>query len=221
MATKPIILPDKIDLERFLSVHAHDIRTPFNHITGFSKMLLNTLDDAPLSDLQKEDLGTVYRSGMRALDTINGLINIARFSRGEKELSITDANIQTMIERSIAQWKKFHPGTDTLMETRLLATSGTMNTDELLFQQLLVDCVSYVGLFCESQAKVNVTVEEEANRFIFTFSSFGLKARMISELDLEMVGFITRTLIELHGAEIRRVEENDTGALIQFSLPKK
>jgi K+-sensing histidine kinase KdpD len=96
-----------------------------------------------------------------------------------------------------------------------------MNADEHFFQQLLVDCISYVVLFNESQAKVTITVEEEANWFIFTFSSFGLKARMISELDLEMTGFITRTLIELHGAEIRRVEENDAGALLQFNLPKK
>ena len=40
---------------------------PFNHITGFSKMLLNTVSDTALKDFNKEDLGTVYRNGMDAL----------------------------------------------------------------------------------------------------------------------------------------------------------
>ncbi len=38
MPNKKIELPTQIDLDRFISTQAHDLRTPFNHITGFSKI---------------------------------------------------------------------------------------------------------------------------------------------------------------------------------------
>ena len=53
MPIKQIILPTQIDLDQFISVQAHDLRTPFNHIIGFSKMTLNTIGDAPLTNFQK------------------------------------------------------------------------------------------------------------------------------------------------------------------------
>src|SRR5512135_1784371 len=98
MATKPIQLPTQIDLELFISEQAHDLRTPFNHIIGFSKMTLNTVGDLPLTSYQKEDLTTVYRSGLRALGLMNGLIDIARINRDEKELKPADVDLEPILE---------------------------------------------------------------------------------------------------------------------------
>ena len=221
MTPKPLTLPTQINLEQFISTHAHDMRTPFNHITGFSKMLINTVGDAPLDALQKDDLNTVYRSGMRALALVNGLIDIARLGRGEKDLSLADVELQPLLERAIAQWKKFHPGSGTVVLPRILATSPTLQADEQLFQQALTGFISYVDLFCEGEATVNVTVEEDPRQFLFTFASSGLKARLPSELDMEMLGYINRAFVELHGGKIEKAEENDSGAVIVFSLPKK
>lgn len=221
MTTKPITLPSQIELDRFISVHAHDMRTPFNHITGFSKMLINTVGDAPLDALQKDDLGTVYRSGMRALSIVNGLIDISRLSRGEKDLNLADVEIQLLVDRAIAQWKKFHPGTETEIQSRNLTTSAALKADEQLFQQVVTGFISYVELFCENKATVNVTVEEVPGQICFSFISSGLKARMPSELDIEMLGYVNRALVELHGGRIENAEENDAGAVVRFSIPKK
>jgi hypothetical protein len=51
MSDKNIPFPTQIDLARLESVQSHGLRTPFNQITGFSKMLLNTVGDAPLTDI--------------------------------------------------------------------------------------------------------------------------------------------------------------------------
>jgi signal transduction histidine kinase len=220
MPTKKIILPSHIDLDHFISVQAHDLRTPFNHVIGFSKMTLNTVGDAPLTNFQKEDLGTVYRSGLRALSMMNGLIDIARINLHEKEPNPTNVNIEQMIEQSLAQWKKFSPGSDVQTETHIMTSSTELHVDEQLIRQVVTGFVTYVAHYCEAKAKVTITVEEEPNWFIFTFTCAGTKARLPSELDLEMLGYINRTFIELNAGEIRRAEENDEGAIIQFALPK-
>ena len=220
MPTKKIILPSHIDLEHFISDQAHDLRTPFNHIIGFSKMTLNTVGDAPLTNFQKEDLGTVYRSGLRALSMMNGLIDIARINRHEKAPNASEVNVEQLIEQSLAQWKKFNPGTDIQTETHILTSSTILRVDEQLIRQVVTGFVAYVAQYCEAKAKVTITVEEEPDWFIFTFASAGAKARQPSELDLEMLGYVNRAFVELNAGEIRQAEENDEGAIVQFALPK-
>jgi signal transduction histidine kinase len=220
MPVRNIILPTQIDLNQFLSVQAHDLRTPFNHIIGFSKMTLNTISDAPLTNFQKEDLGTVYRSGLRALSLMNGLIDIARINRREKDLNPTEVMIQQLMDQSLAQWKKFNPGSDVQTETRILTSLPSIHVDEQVIRQVISGFVAYVAQYCESSVKVVISVEEKADRLIFTFTSSGTKARLPSELDLEMLGYVNRAFVELHEGLFLKAEENDEGALIQFALPK-
>ena len=81
--------------------------------------------------------------------------------------------------------------------------------------------IAYAALFCESQASIHVTVEEDLDTVIFTFTGKGTKAGAVAAMDLELMGYVCRAQVELLGGSIRRAEENDDGALIQFGLPKK
>jgi K+-sensing histidine kinase KdpD len=220
MPIKALTLPTEIDLVQFVSVQAHDLRSPFNQIIGFSKMLINTVGDGPITELQISDLNTVYRSGMSSLTLVNALIDIARLNRGEKTVTPADAKIETIINNSIAQWKKAHPGTETRTEIHIHTSSATLRADELVLQQVVAGFIAYVELFCESKTTVSVTVEDDPAWNVFALSSTGVKARMPSEMDVEMLGYINRAFVELHGGSIRRAEENDEGALVQFALPK-
>ena len=220
MPGKMINFPTQIDLDQFISAQAHDLRTPFNHITGFSKMLLNTVGDAALTDFQKEDLGTVYRSGMRALTLLNGLIDIARINRHEKEPNPKDTDIEQMIAQGLAQWKKFNPGAEIQLDYQVLTTEKNIHTDEQVGRQLIASFISYVALYCEGRANVTISAADEPGWFLFTFTSYGLKARLASEMEREMFGYIDRALIEMQNGQIRQAEETDQGAIVQFALPK-
>jgi len=221
MPDKKIDLPTQIDLAQFISSQAHDLRTPFNHITGFSKMLLNTVGDAPLTDFQKEDLGTVYRSGMRALTLLNGLIDIARINQNVKEPNPKDIDIEQLIAQGLAQWKKFNPGADVQLDYQILTTLKTIHTDEQIGRQVISSFIAYVALFCEANATVTIIAADEPDWVLFTFTSVGVKGRLPSEIDREMFGFINRTLIELQNGEIRQTDETVDGAIVRFALPKK
>ena len=76
-----------------------------------------------------------------------------------------------------------------------------------------------MSIYCESKTTVTITVEDDADRVLFTFSSFGLKPRLVSRLEFDMLGFLCRAWIDMQKGEIRRAEENDSGAVLQFSLP--
>jgi len=220
MSDKKIELPTHVNLERFISAQAHDLRTPFNHITGFSKMLLNTVGERPFSELQKEDLGTVYRSGMRALTLVNGLIDMARINSNEKDVNPRELNLEQVIGLGLAQWKKFSPGSNVQVEIRIANPAATVRADEQLIRQVVHGFIAFVAQYCEAETKVTVSAEEEPGWAILTFTSTGKKARQPSEMDIEMLGYVGRAFVELHGGQMRQAIETDQGAIIQFCLPK-
>jgi len=220
MANSPLELPTHLDLEQFISAQTHDLRSPFNQIVGFSKMLLNDPSPSYPLELQKEDAGTIYRSGQRALLLLNGLIDIARLNRREKEADPAEIQIKTVLEQSLAQWKKFNPASTLQTECQISTSASHFVADDLLLQQSLSGFILYVAHYVDPQGKVTITVEEEPDWFVLKVTSAGKKAQPFSQLDLQMQGYIGRAMVELQQGEIRSAEETDDGASIQFALPK-
>ncbi len=221
MPDNKILLPTQIDLDQLISAQAHDLRTPFNHITGFSKMLLNTVGDAPLTDFQKEDLWTVYCSGMRALTLLNGLIDIARINRHEIKPNPIEKDIEQLIAQGLAQWKKSNPAADVQMDYQVITPVKTIFADDQLNRQVISSFITFVSLYCEPKVTITISVTDEPDWFLFTFTGVGAKVRLPSQLDREIFGYINRTLVEMQKGEIRQAEETSDGVIVRFVLPKK
>ncbi len=50
----------------------HDLKTPINAITGFSRVILKEMD-GPITELQRQDLTSIYESGQKLLTMVNDL----------------------------------------------------------------------------------------------------------------------------------------------------
>ncbi len=220
MTNTPLELPAHLDLEQFISDEAHDLRTPFNHVTGFSKILMSGVSAAYTAEMQQEDIATVHRSGQRALWLLNGLIDIARLNRHEKEASSEEIEVLSVVEQGLSHWRKFHPAATLQTEIQISTSTTRFSADETLLRQALASFILYVAQYIDPQAKVTLTVEEESAWLIFKVIGTGKKVRPFSLLDLRMQGYIGRALVELQRGEIRAAEETDDGASIQFALPK-
>jgi signal transduction histidine kinase len=55
----------------------HDLKTPINTITGFSRIILKGID-GPVTDFQREDLVSIYEAGQRLLTMINDLYAVKK-----------------------------------------------------------------------------------------------------------------------------------------------
>lgn len=221
MTNTPLELPTHLDLDKFISDQAHDLRSPFNQVVGFSKMLLNDFGADPAPVARKEDLEAIYRSGQRALLLMNGLIDIARLNRREKESNPAAVEIKALLEQSLAYWRTFNPASLLQTQYRISTAASHLYADELLLRQILSGFIMVVAQYVDRHAEVTLTVEEETDWFVLKVSSVGKKARPFSQLDLQMQGYAGRAMIELQHGEIRRAEEADNGASIEFALPKQ
>ena len=219
MTKTQIEFPAQVDLEAKISEWAHDLRSPFNQVIGFTKLMLKG-QSGPLTSLQKEDLNTVYCSSLRVLSLVNNLIEIARLQRGEKDIKRASVELQATLDQLIAQWQKDHPGAEMPIAVLLTAQSPSAKLDKKPFEWVLHGFFSYLAAYSDGTGSLTLEVGEETDALVFTLRQTGITKKGFDEIALEMYAFICKAYIDLQGGEIRQSELGETEAMVQFTLPK-
>ncbi len=81
----------------FLANMSHELRTPLNSIIGFSRVILKGID-GPLTEMQEQDLSTIYNSGQHLLGLINDILDQAKIAAGKMDLQCNYFDIKPVIE---------------------------------------------------------------------------------------------------------------------------
>lgn len=219
MAKTQIDFPTQVDLEEKISDWAHDLRSPFNQVLGFTKLMLKG-QSGPLTDMQKEDLTAVYNNSLRTLSLVNNLIEIARLQRGEKEIKREPVELQATLEKIIAQWQKDRPWLEMPIGVLLTSQSPTVELDKKPFEWVLHGFFSYLAAYADGTGSITLEIGEETDALVFTLRQTGITKKGFDEITLEMFAFICKAYIDLHGGEIRQSELDEAEAVVQFTLPK-
>lgn len=81
----------------FLANMSHELRTPLNSIIGFSRVILKGIDGA-LTEMQEQDLTTIYNSGLHLLNLINDILDQAKIAAGKMDLQIDHFEMKNVID---------------------------------------------------------------------------------------------------------------------------
>ena len=211
-------IPTEIDLADFISKEAHDLKAPFNRSLGFIKLVINGMD-GPLPDPAREDLVIAFQNSQHALAMMNGLVETARFSRGKKSLVLAGHQVEPLLKGAVAGWRKQSPK-EKSVEVTFFAPSTVLLVDEGLIRQGFTCWIAYVAEFVQESAVVDIQVEDQPESCLFTLRSTGKKIQPPPECDLSLYGYVGLQILSLHGGALLRAEEDEQGALVQFTLPK-
>ncbi|MEP7291403.1 MAG: GAF domain-containing protein, partial [Chloroflexota bacterium] len=81
----------------FLANMSHELRTPLNSIIGFSRVILKGIDGA-LTEMQEQDLTTIYNSGLHLLNLINDILDQAKIAAGKMDLQIDYFEMKSVVD---------------------------------------------------------------------------------------------------------------------------
>lgn len=219
MTRQKLDLPSSdLDIVAFISKEAHDLKSPFNRILGFTKMVLKGMD-GPLTDMQKDDLNIVYQNSTQAMGLMGNLVDMARLSRGEKSFTPSRLDVYRLVTVGVNNWKQNHPEKQIEFETNLPDGELVFSSDEALLRQAISNLISYVSEYVQSPATVSISATREPGQVVFTFESRGVKAPGASECDMTMWGYIAQRIIHLHGGEFLGGEGDENGAMVSIRLP--
>ncbi len=151
---------DKIKSD-FLANMSHELRTPLNSIIGFSRVILKGID-GPLTEMQEQDLTTIYNSGTHLLGLINDILDQAKISAGKMDLHPDHFDIKPVVEgvRSIG----IGLVKDRPIEMRLEVAPGLPKAygDEFRTRQVLLNLVSNACKFTK-EGSVTIRVYQDSH----------------------------------------------------------
>ncbi len=218
MSEEPIPIPETIDLAAFISREAHDLKSPFNRILGFTKMMLKGMD-GPLTDLQREDLTTVYQNSQQAMSFVSNLIDMARLQREEKTPQVQPCDLKDLLQRAADEWRTHVPEDAAPLEMSLPQAACPAQADAALLRQAFRSLLHYAAAWTRSGAPVQVRVEPEEGGYAVHIGSRGEHDPAAAEMELTMWSFIAARILQLHGGAIRQARQGEAGAAFEVHLP--
>jgi PAS domain S-box-containing protein len=221
----------------FVSLSAHQLRTPLSAIKWSLRMLLDG-DIGKLAKEQKEFLERTYRSNERMINLINDLLDATRIEEGRYLYQPLYVDLAEIVDSVAASLKReiekknlkyeFNQPKEKLPKIRV-----DREKLELAIQNLLDNAIKYTP----SGGKVTISLSCDKKKIEFKIQDTGMgiakhqQGRVFSKffrgsnaLKTETEGsglglFITKNIIDAHGGRIWFESEEGRGSTFYFTLP--
>lgn len=219
----------------FVSVAAHQLRTPLSAIKWTIKMILDG-DAGEINEEQKELLEKTYASNERMIKLINDLLNVSRIEEGRflynpKEEQIGDV-LDEIVEASQEILEKKKISLEVKKE-ELPKVSIDREKIGIAIQNLLENAIKYTF----PQGKIKITLEKDQNNVIFKIEDSGVgipknqqdriftkffRAENVTRMETDGTGlglYTTKNIINAHKGEIWFESEENKGTTFYFTIP--
>ncbi len=161
-----------------LTTLGHELRSPLNAISGFSRVILKGID-GPITEPQKQDLTTIYNAGQNLLAFINDILNVTQSDADKSailpasfQVSALVGDIVTTVQPLVARYER-------TLELHCANDLGTMATNATHLRWVLLSMLGSAAHFAKPgpQGKVTFRVSREkadnADWIIFSISDNG------------------------------------------------
>ncbi|KAF0129514.1 MAG: Sensor protein [Bacteroidetes bacterium] len=221
--------------DKFFSIIAHDLRSPFNSILGLSEILVDQINEKDYQDLDK--IGRyIFESSKKAMDLLINLLEWSRSKTGRIEFSPEYIPIIPLIKESV----------DSLTESahqKQIEIQLELNHNKLVFvdkamiSSILRNLISNAIKFTPNQGKVTIKMEskDRSTQICVCDNGIGMDKKTIDKLfKIDEASSRTGTnnekgtglglilckeFIEKHRGKIWVESETGIGSRFFFSIP--
>ena len=222
--------------DKFFSIIAHDLRSPFNSILGLTNYMVEQIQEKNFDKL--EEYGIIVRnSSQRAMDLLTNLLEWSRSQTGRMEFSPEYVEISSLIgevtsllvdsaeQKSITIFQK--------ISGKILAS-----VDRSMFSTILRNLISNAIKFTKVGGTIEISLEEELSTFKVSVkdNGIGIKNEQIEKLfrideNHSTMGtrnekgtglglILCKEFVDKHGGRIWAESKAGKGSLFCFTIPK-
>jgi len=223
----------------FVSLAAHQLRTPLSAIKWTLKMLLDG-DLGEITKEQKDFILKTYKSNERMIGLINDLLDITRIEEGRYIYKPALAELEPVVQFAVNSHKEAVGRKELKLEfkkpkKKLPRVMLDVEKIRLVIQNFLDNAIKYtlaggkitVSLKCVKK-EIEFSVKDSGvgipkDQQKRVFARFFRGANVI-RMDTEGTGlglFISKNIVEAHGGRIWFESEENKGSTFYFALPVK
>lgn len=151
-----------ITKDKFFRIIAHDLRSPFTALLGFSEILRDNYENTP-EQTRKDIIDTLHQAIKDQFTLLENLLKWSQLQTGHFELSFSETNLHDIINhifsiaRPVILSKEFHVIRDEAAEDVML------NTDRQALTSVLYNLVFNALKFTQPGGTIDISVNKENN----------------------------------------------------------
>lgn len=224
--------------DKFFNIIAHDLRSPFNALLGFSDLLYKKHKQY---DEQKREkiIGSIRTVAKSSYELIENLLTWSRTQTGKIEFSPEDTALKELIFESVYMMKTVAEKKGIKIINNVDCTHK-VNADKAMFHSVMRNLISNSVKFTHKNGRITISCEEPENpkyiRINVEDTGIGMskeQQKSIFRIDKQSstvgtdkeVGTglglpLCKEFVEKHGGEIWVESQKDKGSAFSFTLPK-
>ncbi len=222
----------------FIANMSHELRTPLNTVIGFSKLIAEQ-ERRRLPDAEIVEYANLIRDAAgHLLAVINDILDISKIQSGKYTLDKRDVQLDEILLAVLSSFRLLAQDAKISLDNRVSLTLPLMRADGVKLRQIFTNLVSNAIKFTPEGGTVIVEAKQlDDGRIagIVTDSGIGMTAE---EVQVAMTPFgqvdgsrarwrdgtglglpIAKSLVELHGGELRVNSVKGEGTQVWVLLP--
>ncbi len=221
--------------DKFFSIIAHDLKSPFQGLIGYSNMLVNEYDDLT-NEERKQFINGIYDLSNSTFKLLDNLLEWSRIQKNNKDYFPQPTNLYTESAITLSLLSETARTKNIILDNRI-DEEDIVFADRNMLQTVLRNLVSNSIKFSHSNSKIIISSRKVENEIEITIKDFGVgisKENLdnLFRIDTQVstkgtqneigtgLGLILcKEMIELNGGKIWAESEIYKGSRFYFTLP--
>ncbi len=221
--------------DKFFSIIAHDLKSPFNSIMGFSELLVEQITEKNYDGIEKY-AGIILQSSQRAMDLLMNLMEWSHTQSGQMTFNPERFDLAKLIPDITLLFADIVGQKEIVIKCEL-PPKVPVFADQSMINTVLRNLISNAIKFTNPGGKILVTVIQEKNKLTVSIKDNGIGIPNDSIYKLFRIDenystrgtanetgtglglILCKEFIEKHGGEIWVESEVGKGSVFCFTLP--
>jgi signal transduction histidine kinase len=219
----------------FLSMAAHELKTPLTTISGYIQLLQNKLRDTTTSEGRwVHELSIETR---RLVNLVNELLQINTIKSGKLQYSWKECSLRDIIRQAIASYRFAYPNRLVFFEDQLKVGTDTVVGDMDKLKQVFDNLLGNAGKYSGLDSPIEISLSGKPEKFIIQVQDRGIgiprkdlphvfdefykvenKDHIVEGMGLGL--FLVKTMILQHHGSISIDSKRNIGTKVTIELPR-
>lgn len=158
--------------DKFFSIIAHDLKSPFNSVIGFSELLVEKVID---KDYEKvaEFAGIILQSSKRAMDLLINLMEWSQLQSGRMNFNPGQFDVSILTRETTLLLKGIADQKSIIIEN-LLPKTVQVFADKEMISTVMRNLISNALKFTQTGGKISISALSKENEVVITVSDNGV-----------------------------------------------
>lgn len=222
----------------FLAHMSHELRTPLNAILGFAEILQRELYGTHTDPRYAEYASDIHASGRHLLELINDILDLTKIEAGHLRISDADTDLRDVFDACARLMAETARCRSVTLQVEVPAQPVWLRVDAMRLKQIALNLLSNALKFTPADGRVAMTSSRDRDGALCIHIADSGIGMTPAEVEKALLPFqqienvftrrfpgtglgltLSRSLIELHGGELRIDSMPGRGTTVTIRLP--